>query len=122
MIGAKRRARILELLQERGVISVGELEWERKASGMTIRRDLTALDATGQVRRTRACGHRASAPPVLRVASAPPLPPCAPTRVPVLVHNRWNIAPAAALLGPSNHVSISGRGGAQLFPNRLDQF
>jgi DeoR/GlpR family transcriptional regulator of sugar metabolism len=45
--------RILELLEERGVVSVGELERELRASGMTIRRDLVALDATGQARRTR---------------------------------------------------------------------
>lgn len=53
MIGAQRRVRILELLQERRVVSVRELERELKASGMTIRRDLSALDATGQARRTR---------------------------------------------------------------------
>jgi len=53
MIGAKRRLRILELLDERGVVSVEELTRDLQVSGMTIRRDLAVLDATGQATRTR---------------------------------------------------------------------
>lgn len=52
MIAAQRRARIVELVNRRGILSVEELSRQVGASLMTIRRDLTLLDGQGVLRRT----------------------------------------------------------------------
>ena len=48
----ERRRRILDRLNERGTVSVAELESAFKISAMTARRDLDALEQDGKVRRT----------------------------------------------------------------------
>jgi DeoR/GlpR family transcriptional regulator of sugar metabolism len=48
----ERRIRILDRLNERGTVSVAELETEFNISAMTARRDLDALEQDGKVRRT----------------------------------------------------------------------
>jgi DeoR/GlpR family transcriptional regulator of sugar metabolism len=50
-VPAGRRQRILQLLQARGSVSVAELERAFAVSGMTIRRDLQALEQEGFARR-----------------------------------------------------------------------
>ncbi|MBI4573680.1 MAG: DeoR/GlpR transcriptional regulator [candidate division NC10 bacterium] len=52
MIAAQRRARIVESVNHRGILSVGELSRQAGTSLMTIRRDLTLLDSQGLLRRT----------------------------------------------------------------------
>lgn len=52
LIAAARRERILELVNRRGILSVVELARLAGTSPMTIRRDLTFLDARGLLRRT----------------------------------------------------------------------
>jgi DeoR family transcriptional regulator of aga operon/DeoR family fructose operon transcriptional repressor len=52
MIAAQRRARIVELVNRRGVLSVEEVARQVGTSLMTIRRDLALLDAQGLLRRT----------------------------------------------------------------------
>ena len=48
--GAQRRARVLALLREVGVLSVADLARDLGVSPMTVRRDLQRLETTGQVR------------------------------------------------------------------------
>lgn len=50
---AHRHARIINLINARGILSVDELARAVDTSLMTIRRDLTLLDAKGLLRRTR---------------------------------------------------------------------
>ncbi len=50
---AHRHARIVNLINSRGILSVAELARAMDTSLMTIRRDLTLLDAKGLLRRTR---------------------------------------------------------------------
>jgi DeoR/GlpR family transcriptional regulator of sugar metabolism len=52
MIGAQRRARIADLVNRRGILTVEELSRQVGTSLMTIRRDLTLMDAQGLLRRT----------------------------------------------------------------------
>lgn len=52
VIGAQRRARVVELVNSRGIMSVEELARLLGTSLMTIRRDLTLLDEQGLLRRT----------------------------------------------------------------------
>lgn len=53
MIAVERRAKILELLGNKGFISLIDLVSEIQASESTVRRDLEYLDEIGQIRRTR---------------------------------------------------------------------
>ena len=48
--GAQRRARVLALLREVGVLSITDLARDLGVSPMTVRRDLQRLETTGQVR------------------------------------------------------------------------
>ena len=48
--GAQRRAWVLALLREVGVLSVTDLARDLGVSHMTVRRDLQRLETTGQVR------------------------------------------------------------------------
>ncbi len=52
MIAAQRRARIVDLVNRRGILSVAEVARQVGTSLMTIRRDLTLLDTQGLLRRT----------------------------------------------------------------------
>jgi DeoR/GlpR family transcriptional regulator of sugar metabolism len=52
LVPAERRRRILELLRERGSISVGDVEEGFGVSPMTARRDLAVLAEEGRARRT----------------------------------------------------------------------
>lgn len=52
-IFAQRQARLLALVNSRGIVSVTELARRLDTSQMTIRRDLTLLDARGLLRRIR---------------------------------------------------------------------
>jgi DeoR/GlpR family transcriptional regulator of sugar metabolism len=52
LIAAQRRARIVELVNRRGILSVAELARQAGASLMTIRRDLGLLDGQGLLRRS----------------------------------------------------------------------
>lgn len=63
MIAAQRRARIVDLVNRRGILSVAELARVVGASLMSIRRDLTLLDAQGLLRRTHGGAVALAAPP-----------------------------------------------------------
>ena len=63
MIAAQRRARIVELANRRGIVSVTELARLLDASQMSIRRDLTLLDAQALLRRTHGGAVALAAPP-----------------------------------------------------------
>jgi DeoR/GlpR family transcriptional regulator of sugar metabolism len=63
MIAAQRRARITELVNRRGILSVEELAGQVGTSLMTIRRDLTFMDAHGLLRRTHGGAVALAAPP-----------------------------------------------------------
>lgn len=63
MIAAQRRARIVELVNRRGILSVAELARLMGSSLMTIRRDLTLLDAQRLLRRTHGGAVALAAPP-----------------------------------------------------------
>jgi len=52
MANAERQERILQCLRERGTVSVHRLSQELYASEATIRRDLSALESRGKVKRT----------------------------------------------------------------------
>ena len=53
LISSQRRSKILDMVQERGTLSVDELVSTLEVSPMTIWRDLIALDHAGKVRRVR---------------------------------------------------------------------
>lgn len=53
MISSERRAKILQIAEESGFVSLQQLVAEVNASESTIRRDLEYLDAQGQLHRTR---------------------------------------------------------------------
>ena len=53
MLLDERRARILEVTERKGCVSLQELAAECQASESTVRRDLEYLDGIGQIRRTR---------------------------------------------------------------------
>lgn len=53
MLVEERRAKILQITEEMGYISLQQLVTEVGASESTIRRDLDYLDSTGQIQRTR---------------------------------------------------------------------
>ncbi|MBI2561066.1 MAG: DeoR/GlpR transcriptional regulator, partial [candidate division NC10 bacterium] len=63
MIAAQRRARIVDLVNRRGILSVAELARVAGASLMSIRRDLTLLDAQGLLRRAHGGAVALAAPP-----------------------------------------------------------
>ncbi len=63
LIAAQRRARIVELINRRGILSVAELARQAGASLMTIRRDLSLMDAQGLLRRTHGGAVALAAPP-----------------------------------------------------------
>jgi DeoR/GlpR family transcriptional regulator of sugar metabolism len=63
MIAAQRRVRLVELVRRRGILSVTELTRLVTTSPMTIRRDLTLLDAQGALRRTHGGAVALAAPP-----------------------------------------------------------
>lgn len=63
MIAAQRRARLVDLVNRRGILSVAELARVVGASLMSIRRDLTLLDAQGLLRRTHGGAVALAAPP-----------------------------------------------------------
>lgn len=63
MIAAQRRARIVDLVNRRGILSVAELARLLGTSLMSIRRDLTLLDAYGRLRRTHGGAVALAAPP-----------------------------------------------------------
>jgi len=63
MIAAQRRARITELVNRRGILSVAELARQVGASLMTIRRDLSFMDTQGLLRRTHGGAVALAAPP-----------------------------------------------------------
>ncbi len=52
MLAEERRARILELVNERGSVSVSELHRRLKVSQETIRRDITKMAQEGRLRKT----------------------------------------------------------------------
>ena len=52
MLAEKRRAMILDIVAERGSVSVTELYRRLKVSRETIRRDITRLDADKRLRKT----------------------------------------------------------------------
>jgi DeoR/GlpR family transcriptional regulator of sugar metabolism len=62
-IAAERRVRIVDLVNRRGILSVTELARQAATSLMTIRRDLTLLDAQGRLRRTHGGAVALAAPP-----------------------------------------------------------
>lgn len=72
MIAGEREASILELLQERGVISLQTL-LERCAgvSAVTLRRDLARLEGQGKLQRTHGGAVQVKAPPSGVAAAAP---------------------------------------------------
>lgn len=51
-IPAERRARILQLLKEKGIVRVDELSHDLEVSVITVRRDLAAMESDGQLERT----------------------------------------------------------------------
>lgn len=53
MIVDERRSKILQLAEQAGFVSLHRLVSELGISESTVRRDLDALDATGQIQRTR---------------------------------------------------------------------
>jgi len=53
MILDERRERILEVVEEKGFVSLHDLTSRFSASESTVRRDLEYLDSIGQIRRTR---------------------------------------------------------------------
>lgn len=63
MIAAQRRARIVELVNRMGILSVAELARHGGTSLMTIRRDLSLMDAQGLLRRTHGGAVALAAPP-----------------------------------------------------------
>jgi len=63
LIAAQRRARIVELVNRRGILSVAELARQVGASLMTLRRDLALLDGQGLLRRTHGGAVALAAPP-----------------------------------------------------------
>lgn len=63
IIAAQRRARIVDLVNRKGVLSVVELAHRMGSSLMTIRRDLSLLDAQGLLRRTHGGAVALAAPP-----------------------------------------------------------
>ena len=52
MLAEQRRARILEIVSERGSVSVSDLHRRLKVSQETVRRDITRLDQDGRLRKT----------------------------------------------------------------------
>ncbi len=52
MLAEERRSRVLELVNERGAISVNDLHRRLKVSRETIRRDISRLSDDGQLRKT----------------------------------------------------------------------
>lgn len=60
MIGEERRARILEMVNTQGAVSLTELVERLDASESTIRRDLMALHAEGAIRRVHGGATKAS--------------------------------------------------------------
>jgi DeoR family transcriptional regulator, aga operon transcriptional repressor len=62
VIPAQRRAKILELVQGHGTVSMQELAQTFTASSSTIRRDLDYLAENGYVERTHGGAHRAGHP------------------------------------------------------------
>lgn len=62
MIPAQRRAKILELVQRHGTVSMQELAETLATSSSTIRRDLDYLAENGYVERTHGGAHRAGHP------------------------------------------------------------
>lgn len=63
LIAAQRRVRIVEQVNRRGILSVTELARLLGTSLMSIRRDLTLLDAQGRLRRTHGGAVALAAPP-----------------------------------------------------------
>jgi DeoR family fructose operon transcriptional repressor len=63
MIAAKRRAWIVEQINQKGILSVEELARLVASSLMTIRRDLAVLDGQGLLRRTHGGAVAIAAPP-----------------------------------------------------------
>jgi DeoR family transcriptional regulator, fructose operon transcriptional repressor len=53
MLVDQRREQILQVIENRGFVSLGELAERVRASESTVRRDLEYLDGIGQIRRTR---------------------------------------------------------------------
>src|SRR3954471_8383516 len=53
MILDQRRGEILQIIEEKGFVSLHELVGKVGASESTVRRDLEYLDRIGQIRRTR---------------------------------------------------------------------
>ncbi len=51
-IPAERRARILQLLKEKGIVRVDELSGELEVSVITVRRDLASMEGEGLLERT----------------------------------------------------------------------
>lgn len=51
-IPAERRARILQLLKEKGIVRVDELSRDLEVSVITVRRDLAAMESEGLLERT----------------------------------------------------------------------
>lgn len=63
MIAAQRWARITDLVRRKGILSVAELARLVGSSEMTIRRDLSLMDARGLLRRTHGGAVALTAPP-----------------------------------------------------------
>jgi DeoR/GlpR family transcriptional regulator of sugar metabolism len=63
MIAAERQARIVELVSQRGILSVAELARRLGTSLMTIRRDLTLLHDQARLRRAHGGAVALAAPP-----------------------------------------------------------
>jgi DeoR/GlpR family transcriptional regulator of sugar metabolism len=53
MLLDERRKKILEIIENKGFVSLSELSDRADASESTVRRDLEYLDGIGQIRRTR---------------------------------------------------------------------
>jgi len=101
----ERHTIIRNLLAERGVISVVELAALVGASEATIRRDIAALSARGEIKRVRG---GASMPPPAAAGSAPHVPNLEMEADQVGRHKRAIARAAAALVEDGRSVILNG--------------
>lgn len=104
MLERERHNLILRLVNERSIVSVGELVDLIEASEATVRRDINALADRGELRRIRGGAEALNPRHVAHLAAAP----FAMSQTVAWAEKRAIARAAAALVAPSDSIIING--------------
>lgn len=104
MIERERHSAILGLLQDKPVVSVAELVTALGASAATVRRDIAALAAGGELRRVRGGIEAVQARPQMRLAGTP----FDEAKATAVAQKRAIGRAAAALVVPGANLIVNG--------------